>query len=234
MLNPNLDFAPYARRLAETGRVQVRDFLDGASAAALRDCLLQDVPWSLALRRDGASRTLAHAEYAALSPAARQQELEAAYAEARAGRYQFAYDSYMMVTAYLEGRDPGLLLHRVLEFLNAPPFIGWARQFTGDPRIRRTSAQATCFRPGQFLNRHNDFDAEEGRLYAYVINLSPHWQPDWGGLLHFLDEHGEVVESLQPHYNSLSLFKVPQMHFVSQVAPYATTARQAITGWMQS
>ncbi len=34
-----------------------------------------------------------------------------------------------------------------------------------------------------------------------------------------------------PHWNALSLFKVPQAHSVSLVSPWAGEPRYAITGW---
>jgi hypothetical protein len=37
------------------------------------------------------------------------------------------------------------------------------------------------------LAPHDDSHAGEGRRYAYVINLSQRWKPEWGGLLQFID-----------------------------------------------
>jgi Rps23 Pro-64 3,4-dihydroxylase Tpa1-like proline 4-hydroxylase len=67
-----------------------------------------------------------------------------------------------------------------------------------------------------------------------VINLGHDWQADWGGLLQFFDESGQVTESFVPRYNTLSLFRVPQLHAVSLVAPWAERPRFGITGWFQS
>jgi Rps23 Pro-64 3,4-dihydroxylase Tpa1-like proline 4-hydroxylase len=67
-----------------------------------------------------------------------------------------------------------------------------------------------------------------------VINLSRNWQADWGGLLQFLDSDGEVVRTLMPRFNTISLFRVPADHLVSPVAPFATGARYAITGWFRT
>jgi Rps23 Pro-64 3,4-dihydroxylase Tpa1-like proline 4-hydroxylase len=79
---------------------------------------------------------------------------------------------------------------------------------------------------------HSDETAVERRRIAYVINLTRGWRPDWGGLLHFADDEGNVVDTFFPHFNSLSLFTVPQNHFVSYVAPYAQGKRSAVTGWL--
>jgi SM-20-related protein len=217
--------------------VQIDDYLQPAAAGRLRGCLQHEVPWTLALRdRDGA-RTIDHATYAAMDAPA----CERLFADvARSGRdgddaeagFRFAYDSYMMVTAYKEGRDPELLLHRVLELFNSPDYIGFMRALTGDARVRRVNAQATRYRPGQFLREHTDIDTREGRLYAYVLNLSRDWRADWGGLLQFIGADGRVSRTFLPRWNTLSLFAVPAGHAVSLVAPWALEDRLAVTGWL--
>ena len=140
----------------------------------------------------------------------------------------------MMVTAYKEKRHPELLLHRVIEQINSPPWIEAFRTITGFKQIRRSDAQATRYVAGHFLRRHNDLNEEDGRLCAYVLNLSHDWQADWGGLLQILDQKGEVVRTLMPRFNTINLFRVPTEHCVSPVAPFASGARYAITGWLRS
>lgn len=233
MLNDNLDLAHWRDRLQRNGRIQIPDVLQASAVEHLRRCLTEEVPWTLAMRdAAGQSRVIAHAQLQRLD-AAGQSELLRQAAEDAADRYGFAYESYMMVTAYLEQRDPDLLLHRILEFLNSPDFLGFARTLTGDSAIGRVSAQATRYRPGMFLKMHNDLEPATGRRYAYVFNLGEAWAADWGGLLQFLDEERNVVDTFMPQPNSLSLFKVPAWHCVSLVAPWARTQRLAITGWWQ-
>ena len=234
MINDTLDIAAARARLQREARVQVADYLQPVAAERLRHCLAHEVPWTLALRDGDGPRTIPHGDYAAM-PADAQVELLRRVAEsARGGEYRFAYDSYMMVSAYKEGRDPDLLLHRVLEFFNTPEYIGFVRELTGDAGIHRVNAQATRYRPGHFLRYHTDVDSSEGRRYAYVLNLSRDWQPDWGGLLQFVADDGGIVDTFLPRWNSLSLFRVPAGHVVSQVAPWADVDRLAITGWLLS
>ena len=173
--------------------------------------------------------------YSALTPAEVAELLAdtaASARDARDGGFRFAYDSYMMVTAYKEQRDPGLLLHRVLELFNSPDYLAFMRQLTGDARIRRINAQATRYRAGHFLRFHTDEEHDEGRLYAYVLNLTRDWQADWGGLLQFIGDDGGVQGTFPPRWNTLSLFAVPAGHAVSLVAPWAGGERLAITGWL--
>jgi SM-20-related protein len=231
MLSSALDPAALAPALAAHGRLQIPGFLIEEVAQGLHASLLREVPWALAYREGDSSRTLAAAALRALGPAERAALVRRVHDEARSG-YQFMYHSYMMISAYKEGRDPGLPLHAVLEYLNSEQFLGFARTLTGVAGLRRADAQATCYMPGDFLKYHTDAGSEQGRRFAYVIGLTRRWEADWGGLLQFLDDDGRVIETLMPRWNSLSIFKVPTPHCVSYVAPFAQEPRFAITGWL--
>lgn len=232
MINNDLDFDGYRIDLARHTRVQIPNFLQLDAAERLRSCLQNDVPWTLAERTDGIPRTISAVDYAAMDEQARTALLHKAYERAKT-EFQFVYESYMMVRAAVEGRDPTLMLHAILEFLNSPEFIAFARWLVNDPKITHANAQATRYRAGHFLTRHQDKDKIEDRSYAYVIGLTKNWRADWGGLLQFEDENGEVTQTLMPRWNSISIFKVPQSHTVSLVSPFATEDRLAITGWLQ-
>lgn len=228
MINNGLDLARWRQALAADSRVQIPDFLQPAAAEALALCLEHEVPWHLAERSTGESRTSERGAYP--DEAGYRALLERAYARA-AQEYQFAYDSYMLVRAAKEGWDPQLPVHGVLQFFNTPEFIAFARWLTGDAAITHANAQCTRYRPGQFLMPHSDEDSREGRRCAYVLNLTRDWRPDWGGQLQFLDAEGRVTQTLMPRWNSLSLFRVPQRHQVTLVSPWAARPRHAITGW---
>lgn len=235
LLADGLDLAPYARRYAERGRVQIPGILRPDVAQRLQRCLLDEVPWTLAYRKDKRSQTLAHEPWRDMPLAEKQALVREIVAVAR-DDFQFMYESYMMVRAYKERRDLGLPLHAFLEFLNAPPFLEFGRALIGAADVALVDAQATRYLPGHFLTRHDDSGAESGqqRRAAYVISLSPEWKPEWGGLLHFLEPDGKVAETFVPAYNTLSVFRTPQMHEVSYVAPYAKVPRLSITGWLRA
>lgn len=228
MINNALDIETHRLRLAGRGRVQIADFLQPDAAERLHACLAHEVRWSLAERSESTPRTRGREQ--ALSETEYRAVLETAYARARS-EFQFVYDSYMLARARKEGWDPDLVLHLVLEFLNSPEFLDFARFLGDDPAINAVNAQATRYRPGHFLTPHDDSHIEEGRRYAYVINLTQRWRPEWGGLLQFIDPAGNVIDTFAPHWNSLSLFRVPALHAVSLVAPWAGEQRLAITGW---
>ena len=230
MISNELDVERWRHALAVRTRIQIPGFLQDAAAEALSRELSERVPWQLAERSGGVSRTTPRGAYPADADYA--DLLQRGYAQA-AHNYQFAYDSYLLVKAAKEGWDPDLLAHRVLEFLNAPDFIEFARYLGDDPDITHVTAQCTRYRPGQYLMPHEDVDQEEGegRRYAFVINLTRDWRPDWGGQLQFIDPDGGITDTFLPRWNALSLFRVPQRHQVTFVSPWAAQPRHAITGW---
>ena len=232
MINNDLLLEPWRARLRAHGRVQIPGFLQEPSALRLHQCLREEVPWETAQRSDA---VLADGQDRSPPPgsAADEVALAATCLRAREG-FEFYFDRYRMIDARRDGTDPQLVLHAVVDFLNSPQFLEFARQLTGDLAIRMVSAIGVRYRAGHFLRAHNDLANDEDRAFAYVINLSRQWSPDWGGLLHFLDpEQRRVVDTFTPLWNSLSLFRVPQPHVVSLVAPWAGSARYSITGWFR-
>lgn len=226
MVRADHDWPSLRQQFQRDRKLLIPNFLDAAIAERLHEALVSEVPYDLAVRINGADQKIAQP-----SPLAATAAIARAAEDAAAQRYGFAYDSYMMVTAYLEGRDPALPLHRLLEVFNSPNYLELLRFLTGKPVVKQ-DAQATRYLPGHFLRRHNDFHPTDGRLCAYVLNLTRDWQADWGGLLQFLDADGQVTGTFVPGYNQLAIFEVPQWHVVSLVAPWATSPRLSITGWM--
>ena len=104
---------------------------------------------------------------------------------------------------------------------------------TGEDRIALADSQLTRFRRGHFLTEHDDELAGKNRYYAYVLNLTPVWRIDWGGLLAFHGDDGNVAEAFTPRFNALNLLRVPCAHSVTQVALSAGANRLSITGWLR-
>lgn len=230
-VNPDLDRAALAAAFARDRRVRIPDLLTLAAADRLHACLSRETPWLYAWNEGDRVRLTPRADMAALPPA-EQQALQRGILHRARGGFQFMYYSYPMLSAYREGRDPDLFLHRLFEFLNSPPMLDLVRGVTGIGEIVKGDAQATFYAPGHFLTLHDDGgQPEEHRRVAYVLSLTRGWRADWGGLLQFHGPDGDVVEGWAPRYNSLALFEVPVPHSVSAVAHYAGAPRLSVTGW---
>lgn len=227
-INPSLDFDALGSILRMQGRVQIRNFFDPQVAAALERSL-QVIDWELVYRDAQGDRRLTGEQLRAMMPPQRMALTEGIHAVAREG-FQFSFFSDSLVHAVHQGRSD--LLARFMLWMAGDDFLSPMRELSGDPEINGVFAQATMYSRGNFLTTHDDHVDREDRRIAYVINLTPRWRPDWGGMLHFTAEDGSVLDTFFPHFNSLSLFTVPQRHFVSYVPPFAMAERQAITGWL--
>lgn len=226
------EIARAAARLAATGRTRVQD-LFGAGAETLHAAVTTpDLPWVRTfLNPLGADIPVSVLE--ASSPEERAAVDQQAYAGATEG-LQFLFDRLRLGPARAGGVAAPAVLFDLLDLFNTEGFLDFARRLTGDDRIAFSDGQVTRYLPGHFLNRHSDANDKTQRLYAYVLNLSPGWRAEWGGLLQFLDEGGDITESFVPRFGALNVFAVPQMHAVSTVAPFAGGPRYSVTGWWRA
>lgn len=227
-LNPSLDPQLAHDALARNGRVLIRDFFDAGVADALYRAL-QGVDWALSFR-DGQGDALLSGEALRRLDDTARAALTATITEVAEQGFQFSFFSHSLVHAAQAGQSD--LLTRFVRWMADEPFLDYMRRLTGVEPLNRLYAQATMYASGSFLRLHDDQVSSEIRRVAYVLNLTRDWRADWGGLLHFCDEQNNVVDTFVPHFNSLSLFMVPQNHYVSYVAPFAPLQRYAITGWL--
>lgn len=230
-LNPALDVEKYAEIYARDGLVQIGDFLTEEGAEWLAATLERATPWQLALSQQGRGQMLKAKDAQVLGAAELQRRVAAAAADAASG-FAFVYQAYPMISAMLDGEDPGHPTHALVEFFNGPTFLAFARAVTGEASLTKIDAQATCFQPGNFLTLHDDRGDGERRA-AYTLGLTREWRGDWGGQLLFHDEGGDVVRGFKPRFNAWTVFRTPQLHSVSQVANYAAKPRLTVTGWLR-
>ncbi len=155
---------------------------------------------------------------------------------------QAARDGFQFRVRFADriGRSGGRVAHGdccltgLIAALNHPDSLATFRAITGErARSALVNGQATRYLPGHFLTSHDDGIDGEDRVAAYVINLTKGWRADWGGMLQFHNAAGDIPLALKPGFNTIHLFRVPQMHSVSYVAPFAGAPRYAITGWLR-
>lgn len=230
-LNPDLDPRTYAEVYQRDGVVQISDFLHPDSAAWLYETLRTATPWSLALSTRSGGKLVSPDEIRELGHAGLAPMVQDVLAQAGLG-FAFVYLSYAIIPALLAGREPGHATHAFVEFANSHEFVAFGKVVTGEQTITKIDAQATWFRPGDFLNLHDDTGEGERRA-AYTLGLSPDWRADWGGQLLFHDKAGDILRGFKPGFNVWTLFKTPQWHSVAPVAAYATERRLSITGWLR-
>lgn len=226
-LNPALDRAALGSAFRQKGRVHIPSVLTSRAAERLHRCLTNETTWSVTFNSgsdflDVAYSTLEERSGLALGAMRRA-----------ASGFHYVFDNHRLSRNGEAYPDQAHYLARVVEFLNSAPVLGFVREITGLDAVAWTDAQATLYRPGDFLTMHDDRIGGHKRLAAYVLNMTPHWRAEWGGVLQFVDQSGHVDEGYVPAFNALNLFRVPMLHSVSQVAIFGGL-RYSITGWFHA
>lgn len=166
--------------------------------------------------------------------AQQRAELEHSLTDSSTDSVKYIFDTVRITPEIQAGRDVAEPLRAVHEFVNGRPFLDFITQLTGDDRVAFADVMATRYLRGHFATAHADELPTQRRLYAYVLNLTPEWRADWGGVLTFLDNDGHVAEGYVPKFNALNVFSVPQTHAVSVVSRLARAPRLSITGWIHA
>ncbi|HEX8570779.1 MAG TPA: 2OG-Fe(II) oxygenase family protein [Caulobacteraceae bacterium] len=232
-LDPALEPERYRAVFRRFGRLHVPAFLTPATAKALWSTLECAEGWVRALHTAGGHCEILAEEVEELPPDERAQFEASVQTDAR-DAFRYMFDTIRISDEERGPRKVAPLLNRWLDFVNGPEFLGFMRALTGDERIVYCDAMATRYLPGHFATAHQDEVEKQHRLYAYVLNLTPRWRADWGGLLMFLDEDDHVAEGYTPAFNAINVFRVPQRHAVSFVTPAAAGPRLSITGWARA
>lgn len=225
-LNTQLDLAQLGRAFNDDRRLRITGLLPEDQARALSEYLAGQTVYRNAFVLDNNYGEVADHELRSLPQDQRERLLQSVLEQASRG-VGFWYERRA-----INQEDSGLL-GDLFRWLNSEELLASISQITGEAGLRSASAQATRFKSGDFLTRHEDVVTEEQRRLAFVINLSPQWHPDWGGLLQFYQRDGTPRDAWSPEFNSLSLFAVDHVHSVTCISPFAPRPRLAVSGWFR-
>ena len=238
-LNPDLDPAEFAAIYKRDGLVQIPNILPDDVAESVFQMLARSVPWKLVYPEPPAQPGqpdrvvyLGAQDVQRLGQEEMQRRIGAVMTRAR-DNYGYLYNAYPMIEAYMNGWDPGHPLHALTEFINSRDFLDFGQAVIGHDNITKADAQATYYGRGHFLTRHVDEGYDKERRAAYTLGFSKDWQPDWGGLLLFMNDKQDITQGFLPRFNTLSIFDGTRLHSVSPVSPFAGSGRFQITGWMR-
>ena len=232
-LHQSVDPDRAKRGFAREGHVQIMPWLSDESAESLRANLQASRDWREVVNSGDKVFELDRTQQAKLSPGDRERLNAVIDAGAQQG-FQFRYESIRVPDDRAERTTRATLLDSFAEFMSSEPTLRLLAEVSGLSDVDFADAQATGYRPGDFLTAHHDEVAGTNRRAAYVLGLTPGWRTEWGGLLLFQDEAGDVTRGLMPRFNCLNLFRVPRTHSVSQIATFAGTNRISVTGWLRA
>lgn len=225
-LNSNLDLDRLQEEFAEKKRLYIMDILTESSRNKLYKAISEEISYTNAFMFQNQFRKATDEELNALSNNNKNQLSQALVSDASKG-VGFFYGTYKVT----QEPETNPILKEFYEWLNSEELLAVIKNLTGKSSIVGANCQATRYKPGDYLTRHNDINPNEGRELAYVFNMTPKWHPDWGGLLQFFTQDGRNLESYAPVLNGLALFDVTHPHSVTYVTPFAQNTRLSVTGW---
>ncbi|WP_444891261.1 2OG-Fe(II) oxygenase [Microbulbifer sp. DLAB2-AA] len=212
--------------------VQVSSFLQAQSAADIFSFLRGQEEWNLSFNKFGSHADISFLDFCGWSSKQKTTLNDVVWSQAEGG-FQYFYKSIPIFDFCSRGYGQDKRFSAIFELVNSRPFLSLMRSIVGDQSISFADVQATCFDRGHFLKVHDDGVHGKNRVAAYVINLTPDWDADWGGILNFYGGKKNVTQGLVPTFNAINVFKVPQKHSVSYVTPFARESRYSITGWLR-
>ena len=229
-----MDLAALARTYSRRGRVSIDPFLAPGQTERLYEALRARGDWRQVINSGDKLFEFDRPTQQSLTEDKRRALDEAVYAGARRG-FQYRYETVRIPDEREQREASDDLLWRFALWLSSGEALALLREVTDDARITFADAQATAYSPGDFLTSHDDDVAGKGRSAAYVLGLNPEWRIEWGGLflMHGDNEGKGSAEALVPRFNRLNLFRVPQMHSVSEVTRATPYRRYSITGWLR-
>ena len=234
--SPGIDAETLVADFRRHRRLHIPSVFPPQDAQRIGEALAGPVPWSWVFNLGDKTYDLGAAAIAAMLPA-RRAELDVAIQTGAREGFQYSFDSWRVSDHLEAGRRAGgpvSPIEAVYDFLNSAPFLDFVSALSGASNAVYCDAQATRYLPGHFLTAHDDDVRGKDRVLAYVLNFTPQWAVDWGGLLVFEGADGHVSGGYVPTFNALNIFSVPQRHAVTQVATFAAAERLSITGWIRS
>lgn len=224
-----VDPKKYTAQFNANSHINLQKAFDDTFAQEMTIALEAHQHYTIATYANNQVLNLPSSQYDALSLEQKTQLQQIQYQNAAQG-VGYCYKRSSLTTAGAQNQA----FNSFSDWLNNEDTLHWVRTLSGHSDIRAASLQASCFEPGHYLTRHNDYHATEARRVAFVANFNKEWHPDWGGLLQFYNNEGLPQQSWAPFYNSLNLFDVSRVHSVTYIAPFARQSRFAFSGWFRA
>ncbi len=238
-LNPELDLGFLKQEFKKNNRLRIQNLVSSESAEYILDGLRNTTAWHLVHTDENANPVqISPAELEKMSPGTYEGIIKKLHMAAPS-RYQFIYKYFPIIDAINDGRiTEASMLYQVASFFNGTEFMRFARELTDTHSLVKVDTKASLYEAGHFLNAHDDRDPTDlgngVRRFAIVAGYTKNWSPNWGGQTNFFTGPNDgSFESWNPGFNTLSIFRVPTLHNVSYVVPYAPQGLYGITGWLR-
>jgi Rps23 Pro-64 3,4-dihydroxylase Tpa1-like proline 4-hydroxylase len=236
MLNRAHDTAALAAKFAAKQSLEIEDYLDPEFAKTFSKWLYKEMPneWWFTSHKEYTqqeNKSYNKTQIIQCKPKNKdriQFETKKSYNLFNSGKFSYVFDR----TTEHKANCPCKLCD-FRRYLNSSDHLNFLSSVIGDKLTTTRETFASRFTAGQFLSPHHDLN--KGKV-GFVLNLTPKWRAEWGGLLHILENDYKTLKKvIIPSFNKLTLFTIPEQgglpHFVSHVVPDTTQKRISYTGW---
>jgi len=227
-----LDVDALHQEYTETGQIIIPDLLCADVAEAAFENLKNRVPWEFHYRQLRTNRVgiIDPHNFVGLTPR-EVKRLVPKQAQLKDNDFSFAYCRYTIPTRPEDSPEDTRILSEIYSYFNGPEYLALMAQITGDDSGREVSTWASRYDRHHHLSIHMDESPGQGRIAAHVLGMSKGWRKEWGGNFAFCNKQGKPVQIVPPKFNQLVMFKVPRLHLVTPVKPYAGASRYSLFGW---
>jgi len=232
----SLDTEALHQEYLNTGYVIIKNLLTEDVAREAYESLKNNVAWEFhyrALKSRGKVGILDPQHYASMGDKD-IQSLVPKMASLKDNDFSFAYCRYTIPTKLEEAPEGSRILSEIYRYFNTPEYLGLLGEITGDISGREVSLWASRYDRYHHLSVHMDESPGQGRIATHVLGLSRNWKKEWEGNFAFCNGKGKPVQKVPPQFNTLIMFKVPRLHLVTQVKPYAVDSRYSLFGWYKT
>ena len=233
MINSRLNITEHCESFARNKSVQILDFLDERESINLYDWLNGGMPedrWytSIVGAQDGGCNKVEKIQIKPDTKELRDTKIKEATETFLSGGWSYVFDR----TVYHDTKC-NCIECEFIKFLRSQAMLEFVKSVTGIDVQKLRNAFSSRYLSNFFLSPHPD--RNRGKI-GFVYSLSKDWRPEWGGNLHFMDEHYRVItRTVVPVFNKLTLFDIPAKagipHYVSHVVPNVKAKRLSIAGW---
>lgn len=233
IISKNFNLEHLQQEFKETGAVVIKDLLCDDVAEAVYESLEKGVPWELHSKKPkiGGEVIIINPEETLKLTAKEKLKLVPRILTLQDNDLSFVYNRFTIPTTEKDACEYSLILAQVAQYFNSKEYLQLLGDITGDHRGQELSIWASRYDPNHHLSVHHDESRYQGRIAAHVLGLTKNWKKEWGGNFAFCNDQGKPVDYHMPRFNCLTMFKVPRLHLVSQIKPYAQEFRYSFFGW---
>ena len=226
-LNDGLDLKALAATFKKTGRVRVKDALDGKSADNLSDTIEKMAIWRSTFLQGDTERQISGKDTRSMTERRQREMLEKIYIQARDG---FQYLRYECPTDVIpDAKDPKALTNAD-SFFKSDGFRDILRKIAGAKDGEVENVHARWLQREQFMTDSALANSLPDCKLWFSLDVTRNWRAHWGGNLNFINKNSEIEEVWSPVFNSLSLYAGGSRHSISYVTPFHNAFCLSICG----